>query len=37
MGLRRGPGQERYLGRMISHFEDAIARREGVPPDVVGP
>ena len=24
MGLRRGPGQERYLGRMISHFEDAI-------------
>jgi diamine N-acetyltransferase len=25
MGLRRGPGQERYLGRMISHFEDAIA------------
>jgi diamine N-acetyltransferase len=25
MGLRRGPGQERYLGMMISHFEDAIA------------
>lgn len=25
MGLRRGPGQERYLGSMISHFEDAIA------------
>jgi diamine N-acetyltransferase len=24
MGLRRGPGQEHYLGRMISHFEDAI-------------
>jgi diamine N-acetyltransferase len=24
MGLRRGPGQERYLGSMISHFEDAI-------------
>ena len=25
MLLRRGPGQERYLGSMISHFEDAIA------------
>jgi diamine N-acetyltransferase len=25
MGLRRGPGQDRYLGRMISHFEDAIS------------
>jgi diamine N-acetyltransferase len=25
MGLRRGPGQDRYLGSMISHFEDAIA------------
>jgi diamine N-acetyltransferase len=24
MGLRRGPGQDRYLGSMISHFEDAI-------------
>jgi diamine N-acetyltransferase len=23
MGLRRGPGQDRYLGSMISHFEDA--------------
>jgi diamine N-acetyltransferase len=22
--LRRGPGQERYLGSMASHFEDAI-------------
>jgi diamine N-acetyltransferase len=25
MGLRRGAGQERHLGSMISHFEDAIA------------
>jgi len=25
MGLRRGPGQDRYLGSRISHFEDAIA------------
>lgn len=24
MGLRRGPGQDGYLGSMISHFEDAI-------------
>jgi diamine N-acetyltransferase len=24
MGLRRGPGQDRYLGSMVSHFEDAI-------------
>jgi diamine N-acetyltransferase len=24
MALRRGPGQERYLGSMASHFEDAI-------------
>jgi diamine N-acetyltransferase len=31
MGLRRGPGQERYLGRMISHFEDAIADAKGCP------
>jgi diamine N-acetyltransferase len=31
LGLRRGPGQERYLGRMISHFEDAIADAEGCP------
>jgi diamine N-acetyltransferase len=23
MGLRRAPGQERYLGSMASHFEDA--------------
>ena len=25
MGLRRGSGQDRYLGSMLSHFEDAIA------------
>lgn len=25
LGLRRAPGQERYLGSMESHFEDAIA------------
>jgi diamine N-acetyltransferase len=31
MGLRRGPGQERYLGRMISHFEDAIADAKACP------
>jgi diamine N-acetyltransferase len=31
MGLRRGPGQERYLGRMISHFEDAIADAKARP------
>ena len=31
MGLRRGPGQERYLGRMISHFEDAIADARACP------
>jgi diamine N-acetyltransferase len=24
LGLERGPGQERYLGSMESHFEDAI-------------
>ena len=28
--LRRAPGQERFLGSMISHFEDAVTRREGV-------
>ena len=37
MGLRRGPGQERYLGSMISHFEDAIADAIGLPADVVRP
>jgi hypothetical protein len=32
MGLRRGPGQDRHLGSMISHFEDAIvAVRRRVP------
>jgi len=31
MGLRRGPGQDRYLGMMISHFEDAIADSEACP------
>jgi diamine N-acetyltransferase len=31
MGLRRGPGQERYLGRMISHFEDAVVDAKGCP------
>jgi len=31
MGLRRGPGQDRYLGSMISHFEDAIADAHACP------
>ena len=31
LGLRRGPGQERYLGTMISHFEDAIADAHACP------
>lgn len=31
MGLRRGPGQERYLGSMISHFEDAIVDAQACP------
>ena len=31
MGLRRGPGQDRYLGTMISHFEDAIADAKACP------
>jgi diamine N-acetyltransferase len=31
MGLRRGPGQERYLGRMVGHFEDAIADTKACP------
>jgi diamine N-acetyltransferase len=31
MGLRRGPGQERYLGRMLSHFEDAIVDARACP------
>lgn len=31
MGLRRRPGQDRYLGSMISHFEDAIADARACP------
>jgi diamine N-acetyltransferase len=31
MSLRRGPGQDRYLGSMISHFEDAIADAKACP------
>ena len=31
MGLRRGPGQDRYFGSMISHFEDAIADAKACP------
>jgi diamine N-acetyltransferase len=31
LGLRRGPGQERYLGMMISHFEDAISDAKTCP------
>ena len=31
MGLRRGPGQDRYLGRMISHFEDAAVDAKACP------
>jgi len=31
MALRRGPGQERHLGSMISHFEDAIADAKACP------
>ncbi len=31
MGLRRGPGQDRYLGSMISHFDDAIADAKACP------
>ncbi len=31
LGLRRGPGQERYLGSMVSHFEDADEEPGAVP------
>lgn len=31
LGLRRGPGQERYLGSMESHFEDADADAGAMP------
>ena len=31
LGLRRGPGQDRYLGSMESHFEDAAAEPRAMP------
>jgi diamine N-acetyltransferase len=31
LGLQRAPGQERYLGSMESHFEDAIADAQAKP------
>ena len=31
MGLRRAPGQERYLGSMASHFEDADEEPRATP------
>jgi diamine N-acetyltransferase len=31
MGIRRGAGKERYIGSMISHFEDAIAYAQACP------
>ena len=31
MGVRRGAGKERYIGSMISHFEDAIADARACP------
>lgn len=31
LGLRRAPGQERFLGSMASHFEDARADAEACP------
>jgi diamine N-acetyltransferase len=31
MTLRRGPGQNRYLGSMASHFEDAVADARACP------
>jgi len=31
MGLRRAPGQERYLGSMASHFEDADEEPRALP------
>jgi diamine N-acetyltransferase len=31
LGLRRAPGQERYLGSMASHFEDAIEYARACP------
>ena len=31
LGLQRAPGQERFLGSMESHFEDAIADARAMP------
>ena len=31
LGLERAPGQERFLGSMISHFEDAVADTKACP------
>jgi diamine N-acetyltransferase len=31
LGLRRGPGQERYLGSMQSHFDDADEEPRAMP------
>jgi len=31
MGVRRGAGKERFIGSMISHFEDAIADARACP------
>ena len=31
LGLRRKPGQERYLGSMASHFEDAVEDAQACP------
>jgi diamine N-acetyltransferase len=31
MGLRRGPGRDRYIGSMISHFEDAVRYQQACP------
>jgi diamine N-acetyltransferase len=31
MALRRGPGRDRYIGTMISHFEDAVEYAQACP------
>jgi diamine N-acetyltransferase len=31
MGLRRAPGQDRYLGSMEDHFEDAVVDAHACP------
>ena len=31
MGLRRGPGRDAYIGRMVSHYEDAARYPEACP------